>query len=162
MMFRKPQEWSKYCNLAANVHGKLLQTYCVVDQPVLYCQEHLFDSYLSFLYGVIAVNVGWCCSNPDSPFAGMRLLWFRTWQTSRGNMITYSFYYTHGKHTVAGRIFSMDRIFSVISTSLSFLLLRVTSKITLKGRRVVVLGIPSIWLITRAKHAKGIITGWDS
>lgn len=150
MMFRKLQEWYKYCNLAANTHGKFLQTYCVVDQPVLYCQEHFFHSYLNFLHIVIAVSVGWCCSNPHSLFAAMRLLWFRTLQENRGNMIFFcSFYCAHGKHTVA------SRIFSVITSSLSFLSLKITIKITTKGRRVLVLGIPFIWLIAGANHAKG-------
>lgn len=124
------------------------------DQQVLYRQKHLFDPYLNFLYIVIAASVGWCCSNPDSPFAGMRLMWFRTWQTNRGNGVFFwSFYCAHGKHTVAGRIFS------VTSSSFSFLLLKITCKITPKGRRVLVLGIPSIWLVTRANHAKGLKGG---
>lgn len=116
MMFRKPEESSKYCNLAVNTHGKLLQTYCAFDKAVLQCQEHLFDSYLNFLYIVTAVSVGWRCPNPDSPFAGMRLMWFTTWQTNRGNVIfSCSFYCAPGKHTVAGRILS------VTSSSFSFI-----------------------------------------
>lgn len=81
----------------------------------------------------------------------MRLLWFRTWQTNRGNGIFfYCFYYAHAKDTVA------SRILSVISSSLSFLLLKIISKITTKERRFFGLGIPSIWLIIRANHARGI------
>lgn len=51
----------KYHNFAANTQGKSLQTYCVVGQPVFFCQEHLFDSYLNFLYFAITVSVDWSC-----------------------------------------------------------------------------------------------------